>query len=104
MWPSSVCRSEIPLSLRGSPAGVFVGLMYRDYNSRLHAKPEEFEGYLGNGSAGSIASGRITYEFGFEGPAVTVDTACSSSLVCLHLAAQALRSASARSRWPAAWR
>ncbi|MFE0420540.1 type I polyketide synthase [Streptomyces tendae] len=69
-----------PLSLKGSRTGVFAGVVYHDYSADS-----------GTGALASVASGRIAYTLGLEGPAVTVDTACSSSLVALHWAIQALR-------------
>jgi polyketide synthase 12 len=78
-----------PTTLRGSATGVFAGLMTQGYGM-FSAKP--VEGFRLTGQLSSVASGRISYVLGLEGPAVSVDTACSTSLVTLHMAAQSLRS------------
>ncbi|MFC4537124.1 SDR family NAD(P)-dependent oxidoreductase, partial [Sphaerisporangium dianthi] len=80
-----------PASLRGSRTAVFTGLMPQDYATLFTGDPARLEGYAATAGSPSAATGRISYTFGFEGPAVTVDTACSSSLVAMHLAAQSLR-------------
>ncbi|HEU5354489.1 MAG TPA: beta-ketoacyl synthase N-terminal-like domain-containing protein, partial [Actinocrinis sp.] len=78
-------------ALRGTNTGVFAGTNGQDYATLLQNAAGRYENYFVTGASASVMSGRLAYNFGFEGPAVTVDTACSSTLVTLHLAAQALR-------------
>ncbi|WP_279498116.1 type I polyketide synthase [Actinomadura rubrisoli] len=79
-WEAVENAAIAPTALHGTRTGVFSGVMYSDYTSRLHT-----------GSAASVVSGRVSYTLGLQGPAITVDTACSSSLVAIHLASHALR-------------
>lgn len=78
--------------LRGSKTGVFIGISSNSEYSKITQDEAKFNPYMATGTNSCIASGRICYEFGFNGPAVSFDTACSSSMVSTYMAMKSLRS------------
>nr|WP_101897180.1 type I polyketide synthase [Embleya scabrispora] len=81
-----------PAGLRGSATGVFTGIYAVDYGPRMGGGAgAEVEGHSMAGTYTSVASGRVAYVLGLEGPAISIDTACSASLVAVHQAVRSLR-------------
>ncbi len=75
-----------------SRTGVFVGICGNDYQQLVaESRQGSFDAYCATGNMYSTAAGRISFVFGFQGPALSIDTACSSSLVALTQACQSLR-------------
>ncbi|WP_307811784.1 type I polyketide synthase, partial [Streptomyces sp. AV19] len=73
-WEALEGAGIVPAELRGSETGVFAGIAHQDYVDLMRHGSEDLEGYAVTGVSGSVLSGRVSYTFGFEGPAVTVDT------------------------------
>ncbi|MFC6612257.1 type I polyketide synthase [Amorphoplanes digitatis] len=90
-WEAFESAGIDPATLAGSPTGVFMGTNGLDYSTLIAQSREDVGSLSGTGLASSVISGRLSYNFGLEGPSFTVDTACSSSLVALHSAVAALR-------------
>ena len=78
--------------LAGSRTAVFLGVSTSDYFQLLRAGgPQALDAYTASGTAHSVASGRLSYALGAQGPSLSIDTACSSSLVAVHEAVHSLR-------------
>lgn len=81
--------------LRPEEAGVFVGVMWSNYQLYGAEEARLGHGPLPTSAHWSIAN-RVSYFFDLQGPSLAVDTACSSSLTALHLACESLRSGDCR--------
>jgi len=91
-WEALENAGIAPNSLMDTLTGVFMGVSFTDYLTRLTKNPkEEINAYLASGNVLSGVTGRISYTFGLQGPCIAMDTACSSSLVALDEACQRLR-------------
>jgi len=70
--------------------GVFVGVMYEEYQLYGAQELEKGRPMALTGSPASIAN-RASYFCNFDGPSIALDTMCSSSLTTIHLACQSIR-------------
>lgn len=93
-WEALENAGHAPDSLSGSATGIFAGIIGEEYGliQTENGGINHIDTYYGSGVSASIASGRLAYVFGFQGPAISINTSCSSSLVGVHLACQSLRS------------
>ncbi|HSZ78018.1 MAG TPA: type I polyketide synthase, partial [Chthoniobacterales bacterium] len=84
-----------PDVVRGSRTGLFVGIVWHDYETSARKAGSEITVHSGTGQALSIVANRISYALGLHGPSIALDTACSSSLVSVHLACRSLQAGDA---------
>ncbi|HEX3614183.1 MAG TPA: type I polyketide synthase, partial [Sporichthyaceae bacterium] len=90
-WEALENAGIAPQSIRGSKTGVYTGIMPEPYGPRIYLEQDGYAVHLVTGTITSVASGRVAYTLGLEGPAISLDTACSSSLVALHMGVRGLR-------------
>ena len=97
-WEALENAGQSPAKLGHTRTGVYIGVCSNDYSQLLleAGNPALVDMYFASGIAHSIASGRLSYVLGLQGPSISVDTACSSSLVAVHLACQSLRNRECR--------
>jgi acyl transferase domain-containing protein/acyl carrier protein len=97
-WEALEHAGQSPAALGHTRTGVYFGVCSNDYAQLLleAGNPALVDMYYASGIAHSIASGRLSYVLGLQGPSISVDTACSSSLVAVHLACQGLRNGECR--------
>ena len=97
-WEALEHAGIAPDRLLNSQTGVYLGICTNDF---LHLQLETkdlglLDAHFSTGIAHSVASGRLSYLLGLQGPCISIDTACSSGLVAVHYACQSLRTGECR--------
>ena len=97
-WEALEHAGQAPDRLGLSATGVYFGVCTSDYGNLQSQAGDAalIDAHYTSGLAHSVASGRVSYVLGLQGPSISIDTACSSSLVAVHLACQALRTGDCR--------
>ncbi|KAI4669819.1 Type I Iterative PKS [Alternaria viburni] len=72
----------------GDKVGCFVGASFIEYTDNTSAHPPT--AYTATGTIRAFLCGRLSYHYGWTGPAEVIDTACSSSLVAINRACQSI--------------
>jgi polyketide synthase PksN len=76
--------------LSGRPVGVYVGVMYGEY--QFHGALDALRGGRPlTGSSFATIANRVSHALDLSGPSLALDTMCSSSLTAIHLACESLR-------------
>ncbi|WP_432103582.1 SDR family NAD(P)-dependent oxidoreductase [Streptomyces sp. bgisy091] len=77
-------------TLAGRRVGVFVGVMYAQYQLHGAHPAMQARGFVPASLSASVAN-RVSYTLDLTGPSLALDTMCSSSLTALHLACASIR-------------
>src|SRR5580658_6601947 len=68
-WEALERGGYSPQRLDNTRTGVFLGICNGDYfQTAVRGDPRDIDAYLASGSAGSVASGRLSYLLGLRGP------------------------------------
>lgn len=91
-WEAIEDAGIAPKTLRGGSVGVFMGVVFGDYDVIQDVNGERATSqHTTTGSVQSIIANRISYVLGLSGPSCIVNAACASSLLAVHLACQSIR-------------
>ncbi|GAU67584.1 putative modular polyketide synthase [Streptomyces sp. NBRC 110611] len=90
VWHTFEDAGHAPSAWKGRKVGVYVGVMYNQYQLYGVRGPGEPGGLVPSSFNAAIAN-RVSYFLDLRGPSIALDTMCSSSLTAIHQACESIR-------------